>query len=94
MQIGDLELAGQPLDQCVQMQRLVRRLQRLPLLLGDRLQRMIELLGLGAGDLVRIVRGHKAISHHEFQNVFQAQAPVRGLGFAGAGRAAAAGRGT
>ncbi len=71
-----VELAGQPLDQPIERHLLVRRQQRLPLLIGDRFERMIEahrararkLLGRGSAD--------QAVGDHQFEDVLDPQAPI------------------
>ena len=76
MQVRHAELAGQPLDQPVERQRLVRRLRRLPFLVGDRLQRMLEAHACASARASRHRRRDETVGDHQLQDVVEPQAPV------------------
>ena len=74
------KLAGQPFDQPFERHRRVRRFDRLQLLRGDELQRVLVLPRAHAGELVRLRHRNQAVDDHQLEDVLDAQSTIAAAG--------------
>ena len=76
VQVRDAELARQPFHQPLQRHQLVGRLERLPLPVGDRLERVLESMRARTRKRVGLGGRHQPVGQQQLEDVVQPQPPV------------------
>ena len=71
VEVRHAELAGEPFDEPVERQQRMRRGDGLPVLRGDELERMLAAAAARVRQLVRVVRRHETVGHHQLEDVLE-----------------------